>query len=276
MAQEILDKNGIIMPECRLSNNRTIYRSRHITGTLGLSYARQLEERLSPLVYNGFGFTGNVRYEKIKGYLTSQLRLQRYLFSMGNYALSNPISTPLMNARIYSTRLSLQYQYLKIINRFNKDGLKIFAGGAFGILGFNRFHGNFYNNAHAYTWFAGVSGCGGIRYPFKAFERSWELTVQAQVSLAGLRIQQAYGSSWPEGFLEPGTKTIPGTINSLTGAGIWNFLSSTWGWDIRYYLLGGNFISFGTNSFFHSSPGQGQTKFRLAENSIQLGGGVNF
>jgi hypothetical protein len=254
-------------------------RERYILGAIGLSYARQIEERLSPLVYSGFGFTGNVGYEKIRRIILQYpkpARVQRYLFSMGNYALSNPVSTPLMNARIYSTKLGLQYQNLKRVNESNKNDLEIFVGGAVGILGLNRFHGNFYNNANAYTWFAGLSGCGEIHYPFEAFKRNWRLIVQGQVGLAGLRLQQAYGSMWSEGFLEPGTKTIPGTINSIKGTGFWNFLSSNWGWHIRYYLEKRNFISLGTVSAFHSSPGEGQTKFRLSETGIQLGGGFEF
>lgn len=273
MAQEIIDKDSTI----QISESRLC--SRHITGALGLSYARQIEERLSPLVYSGLGFSGNVGYEKIKEHEQSHQKrfsLQRYLFSAGSYSLSNPVSTLLMNSRIYSTRLGLQYQYLKKLFEANENGLELFVGGAFGILWLNRLHGNFYNNANAYTWFAGFSGCGEIRYPFGAFRRNWELIAQGQVGLAGLRIQQAYGSVEPEGFLEPGIKTVPGTLNSIKSAGFWNFLSSTWGWHIRYYLENKNFISLGTVSTFHSSPGEGQTRFRLSETGIQLGGGFNF
>ena len=277
MAQEKFDSLATVsFPIAEgCSFNHPVLLSRFIISSAGLSYARQIEERLSPLVYGGLGFLGNMGYEKIKGH-ERNLRLQRYQFSIGSYSLSNPISTPLMNARLYSTRVDLHYHYLKKLFKTDENSLGLYLGGSLGIRGLNRFHGNFYNNSTAYTWFAGISGCGEIRYSFEAFNRDWELIVQGQVGLAGLRLQQAYGSMWPEGLLEPGTKTIPGSLKSLKGAGIWNFLSSTWGWHIRYYLENRNFISLGTVSAFHSSPGEGQTRFRLSETGFQLGGGINF
>lgn len=250
-------------------------RDRYVLGNTAISYASQIEERLSPLLYSGLGFQTSIGYEKLRG-SNQCASIQRYHAALANYALTNFISTPLMNARIYATRINLTYQYSKRIYKATSNGMEVFFGGETSMIALNRRHGNFYNNALAYSCFLGIGGCGEIRYPFEAFKRDWELTINGQLSMLGLRVQQAYGSVMPKGFLDPGIKTLPATMQSIEGAGLWNFISTSWRWQMRYYLRNKNFISVGTSSNFHNSPGKEGTKYRLAETGIQLGGGFAF
>lgn len=171
-------------------------KERFFTFAPGYSFQQGRDEGMSPLIYSGNHFSGNLGLEKTKNQQFNKLQIG---VDMGR--MRPPTQPkPLRNSAL-SLRLQMDYTHERLLKTWRDDNLEFYLGGSWNNLMNIILNRNYVNNSFNYAFSSSIGPSGRIRYRFKIKERSFRIYAQLQVPLVAFNLRPSYASSIPEGYI---------------------------------------------------------------------------
>jgi hypothetical protein len=208
---------------------------RDIQLSAGVSHLRILEQKLSPMVYTGPGFTGNAAWNKRS---TKAVQQAKYSFQ---YALTqNGISSAFTGTGMEYQAQQLQYTWLKSFYSEKTDAPTFSIGPQLSVTQIYRRHTGMYNNAAVQELRGGLDLHLQWYYPFRAGNRNWSMKTEAEIPVFGMHTRPAWGSWRPNGIELFETPKNIDYLRAAKIATLNRYLRIFLNWELNYALKNGN------------------------------------
>jgi hypothetical protein len=162
----------------------------------GASYFYLRDVGMSPLIYKGYNFSGNVNFN-IEG-----KKFRHYTkLNFHNGGLKT-LRHPQNSSKLSNLRGEADFYYTRKFHEIKQHHLGFFGGLNFNVLGNMRMHNRFGNNAYNYDFVSSLNINFQTEYDFNLFKRKFKLTYIAFTPFAAFVVRPFFASSIPSGFLE--------------------------------------------------------------------------
>ena len=162
----------------------------------GYAYQEGRDVGMSPLLYCGSNFTGNLGLE-----IRTVKSINRIDVSGTIGRMIPPTQPKDFRSIVKAKRLQLDYAYLHIVKKWKQETLQLYVGGVWNILANTRYHTGYVNNAWNYDFSTSLGGTIALLYNFKIKKKSFAFYTDIELPVAAFNIRPAYASSIPEGFI---------------------------------------------------------------------------
>ncbi len=201
-----------------------------INVNIGASSIALLDMGMSPLIYSGFGFSGNIGYQR-----KSESKIKSFQLSYSHANISNQFG----NASAFRG-FAFKTLALYRINSSNDNFVVGWSNNNYFNYYQNQGWGNFSERSNYFTTF-GLAGL--YKKHFNLFGRDFNFTVPVDIQLVGFYLRPSYVSNSPEGYLDPDNTGFGAWFKSIEAFlphKAWNFGLSP---NLSLLLKSGNSIS---------------------------------
>lgn len=238
---------------------------RDIQLSSGISHHRLQEQRLSPMVYTGAGFTGNAAWNK-----RSINAVQQAKFSFQYATTQNDISSAFTGTGIEYRVQQLQYAWLKSLHGANPDAPIFSLGPQMSITQLYRRHTGMYNNAVVQEFRGGLDLNLQWFYPFRTGNRNWSMKTAAEIPVIGIHTRPAWGSWRPNGMELFETPKSIDYLHASKVTTLNRYFRIFLNWELNYALKNGNRVGGGIYQIYTRTAEKSGPAFLHAEYGFYL------
>jgi len=241
---------------------------RNIQLLSGISHHRLIENRLSPLLYSGAGFTGAALWNKRSAKVVQQFQ---YAHQFAN--TRNAVSSSLTGTSIAYEAQQIQYAWQKVICTTQSI---ISIGPQITMTRLYRRHTGMYNNAAVEEFRGGIDLKMQLLYPFRAGNRNWQMQTTVEIPLAGLQLRPAWGSWRPQDIELFEKANILDNLQALKASTVNRYMRVLLSWQLDYQLKNGNLLGAGMYQIYTRTSDRFSEPFVHAEYGFYLSAAFAF
>ena len=169
---------------------------RFLTMRPGYSWMQGRDVGMSPLLYSGGHFHGQIGLEKTKNRCYKVLQLDLTFGEMTTTSLPKG-----RRSRALSGRVQMNYAQQYNLKSWKDGRLQWFLGGSWMNFLTLRFHQRYLNNSLNYEFSSAIGPSSSLRYKTELFGKPYECFVRMDIPLLAFNLRPSFASSIPEGYI---------------------------------------------------------------------------
>ncbi|TVR37081.1 MAG: hypothetical protein EA392_13680 [Cryomorphaceae bacterium] len=169
---------------------------RFLTIRPGYSWMQGRDVGMSPLLYSGSHFHGQIGLEKTKDRCLKVLQLDLTFGEMTTPSLPKG-----RRSRALSGQVQMNYAQQYNLKSWKEGRLQWFLGGSWMNFLTLRFHQRYLNNSLNYEFSSSIGPSSSLRYNTEIFGKPYECFARMDVPLLAFNLRPSFASSIPEGYI---------------------------------------------------------------------------